>query len=166
MLESDSKVIRELCWQKQIVHVPVDPTATGADAGASANAGANGAPKAGSPTVSEGSTTAESANATASSTATPAANPTPAETTVESEPLAVILVNAMFHLLFLPDFTIEDPHIDFNVGDINSKEFKSALMWAPGVGSTEKSVVTSSEFDDNRIEILRMMIAAFRCVVH
>jgi len=29
------------------------------------------------------------------------------------EPLAVILVNALLHMLFLPDFTIEDPNVDF-----------------------------------------------------
>jgi hypothetical protein len=34
-------------------------------------------------------------------------------------------------------------------------------MWAPGVGSNEKSVVSSTEYDNNRIEVLRVMIAAF-----
>ena len=29
------------------------------------------------------------------------------------EPLAVILVNSLLHMLFLPDFTIEDPNMDF-----------------------------------------------------
>lgn len=52
----------------------------------------------------------------------------------ESEPLAVILVNTIFHLLFLPDFTIDDPNVEFSANDVNSPEFKSALMWAPGVG--------------------------------
>lgn len=52
----------------------------------------------------------------------------------ESEPLAVILVNTMFHLLFLPDFTIEDPNLEFSENDVNSPEFKKAIMWAPGVG--------------------------------
>ena len=56
------------------------------------------------------------------------------EDTQESEPLAVILVNTMFHLLFLPDFTIDDPNIEFSPNDVNSPEFKAALMWAPGVG--------------------------------
>ena len=80
---------------------------------------------------------------------------------VESEPLAVILVNALFHLLFLPDFTIEDPAVDFAAEDANSKEFKGALMWAPGVGCEEKSVVGSTQYDLNRIDILRLMIAVF-----
>ena len=44
----------------------------------------------------------------------------------------MILINTMFHLLFLPDFTIEDPNVDFNESDINSMEFKTSLMWAPG----------------------------------
>lgn len=79
----------------------------------------------------------------------------------ETEPLAVILINAMFHLLFLPDFTIEDPNMDFNEEDLHSQEFKSALMWAPGVGSSEKSVNSSSQYDKNRVDVLRLMIAAF-----
>lgn len=79
----------------------------------------------------------------------------------ETEPLGVILVNTMFHLLFLPDFTIEDPNADFTENDVNSLQFKSALMWAPGVGSIEKSIVGSSQYDRNRIEVLRLMISAF-----
>ena len=79
----------------------------------------------------------------------------------DSEPLAVILVNTLFHLLFLPDFTVEDPNIEFSESDVNTKEFKTALMWAPGVGSTEKAVTNSTQFDSNRVDILRVMIAAF-----
>lgn len=52
----------------------------------------------------------------------------------ESEPLAVILINTIFHLMFLPDLTVEDPGEDFNESDVNSPAFKAALMWAPGVG--------------------------------
>ena len=36
----------------------------------------------------------------------------------DTEPVAVILVNAMLHLLFLPDFTIEDPNVDFTEDDV------------------------------------------------
>ena len=79
----------------------------------------------------------------------------------DTEPLAVVLVNTLFHLLFLPDFTIEDPQTEFTERDLNTIEFKSALMWSPGVGSVEKTVVSSSSFDCNRIDILRVMIAAF-----
>lgn len=79
----------------------------------------------------------------------------------DSEPLAVILVNTLFHLLFLPDFTIEDPNMTFEEGDINTQAFKTALMWAPGVGSTEKAVVSSTQYDGNRVDVLRVMIAAF-----
>lgn len=78
----------------------------------------------------------------------------------DSEPLAVILVNTIFHLLFLPDFTVEDPNVEFTEEDINSREFKTALMWAPGVGSSEKTVVNSTQFDNNRIDVLRVLIAA------
>jgi len=34
-------------------------------------------------------------------------------------------------------------------------------MWATGVGSFEKSVTLSTAFDNNRIEVLRVMLAAF-----
>lgn len=76
------------------------------------------------------------------------------------EPLAVVLVNSIFHMLFLPDFTIEDPNVDFREEDIKSKEFKAALMWAPGVGCSEKSVTFSSQYDNNRIEVLRVLLTA------
>lgn len=79
----------------------------------------------------------------------------------ELEPLAVVLINTIFHLLFLPDFTIEDPNIEFTESDVNTNEFKTALMWAPGVGSIEKSIVHSSQYDINRIDILRLLIATF-----
>eukprot|EP00605_Chrysophyceae_sp_TOSAG23-4_P001967 GSChrysophyteH1.ASY1.ANO1.2178.1 assembled CDS len=37
----------------------------------------------------------------------------------------------------------------------------AALLWAPGVGSPQKSVTCSSQFDRNRIEVLRVMLGAF-----
>eukprot|EP01035_Chromulina_nebulosa_P018871 gene18871-24658_t len=80
---------------------------------------------------------------------------------VDPEPLAVILVNTLFHLLFLPDFTIDDPNIEFTEKDVDTKEFKTALMWAPGVGSIEKSVVTSTAYDQNRVDVLRLMVSLF-----
>lgn len=77
------------------------------------------------------------------------------------EPAAVILINSLFHLLFLPDFTIEDPARDFREDDLNTPAFKAALMWAPGVGCNEKSVNVSTQFDKARIDVLRVMIACF-----
>lgn len=79
----------------------------------------------------------------------------------ESEPLAVILVNTLFHLMFLPDFTIDDPNTEFVDSDVETPAFKNALMWAPGVGSVEKTIASSTQFDTNRIDILRLMIASF-----
>ena len=61
----------------------------------------------------------------------------------------------------LLDFTIEDPNTDFGEEDINTPAFKSALMWAPGVGSVEKSVAYSTQYDGNRVDILRVLIAIF-----
>lgn len=83
------------------------------------------------------------------------------EDTQESEPLAVILVNTMFHLLFLPEFTIDDPNVEFSESDLDTPAFKSALMWAPGVGSAEKTVVTSTQYDANRVDMLRLITTAF-----
>ena len=34
-------------------------------------------------------------------------------------------------------------------------------MWAPGVGSREKAIVHSTEFDTNRIDVLRLMLTCF-----
>lgn len=80
------------------------------------------------------------------------------DSTQELEPLAVILVNSLFHLMFLPEFTIPDPNRDFNEADLNTPQFKSALMWAPGVGSVEKTIVMSSQYDNNRVDVLRAML--------
>ena len=44
---------------------------------------------------------------------------------------------------------------------MNTPAFKSALMWAPGIGSVEKSVAYSTQYDNNRIDILRVLIAIF-----
>lgn len=88
MLESDSESAKNLCWRRQIVPktlgTPLSDLATG---GTVASHGEEG----------EGSEKLPDT-----------------EEVRESEPLAVVLVNAMFHLLFLPEFTIEDPKIDFN----------------------------------------------------
>ena len=83
--------------------------------------------------------------------------------TQESEPLAVILINTLFHILFLPDFTIEDPHIEFVETDATSNEFRSALMWSSGVGSAGhvRTPQTSAALDRNRLEVLRLMLSAF-----
>jgi hypothetical protein len=84
-----------------------------------------------------------------------------AESTQELEPIAVVLINSVYHLLFLPDFTIEDPNMDFKESDLLSHRFKTALMWCPGVGSAEKAVAHSTQYDQARIDVLRLMIALF-----
>jgi hypothetical protein len=73
----------------------------------------------------------------------------------ESEPLGVILVNTVFHLLFLPDFTIEDPNVEFSENDVDSPAFKQALIW------NDRTVTASSPYDINRVEVLRLMLATF-----
>ena len=92
----------------------------------------------------------------------------------ESEPLAVILVNTLFHLLFLPDFTIDDPDLDFKEEDVRTDRFRSALLWTQGLGSlpsesgsssssrsTTKAASSSSTYERNRVEILDLMASAF-----
>lgn len=131
MLESNSKVVKDMFWARQRVakrKMEIAP--------------ASPAP---GPAASPSPTAAAAAE----------------EEFQDTEPVAVILVNAMLHLLFLPDFTIEDPNVDFNEEDIKTSEFKSALMWAPGVGSREKSVAHSTQYDKNRIDVLRLMISSF-----
>jgi len=130
MLESESKIVRSLCWARQY-----PSKAEGA--------------RAGEGNENDGETNGQSIEEEA-----------PAQE-AEIEPLAVILINSIFHLLFLPDFTIEDPNTDFNEDDLQTQQFKTALMWAPGVGSSEKSVFSSTPYDKNRIDILRLMISAF-----
>eukprot|EP01039_Chlorochromonas_danica_P009253 gene9253-10216_t len=121
LLETDSKVIWELLWNKRIVN----------------------------------------STQPAASDEAEAKQMTSGREMQESEPLAVILVNTLFHLMFLPDLTVEDPNEEFTEGDVETPAFKAALMWAPGVGSVEKTVVSSTQFDANRIDVLRLMIACF-----
>jgi hypothetical protein len=73
----------------------------------------------------------------------------------ETEPLGVILVNTLYHLLFLPDLTIEDPNAEFAESDIDSPAFKQALLW------NDRTVTSSSAYDLNRVEMLRLMLATF-----
>lgn len=132
MTETDSTFVRKLLWKRQEIPVSEDQAAHGeALETKEGDAVSTGQGEGEQPAVQE------------------------------TEPLAVILINTLFHLLFLPDFTMEDPNTDFTEADIGTIEFKSALMWAPGVGSVEKSVVVSTQFDKNRLEILRLMVAAF-----
>ena len=87
MLESDSESAKNLCWRRQALPKPITPLSDLATAGTVPSPGGEG----------EGESKTE-----------------PPADVRESEPLAVVLVNAMFHLLFLPEFTIEDPKIDFS----------------------------------------------------
>lgn len=138
MTESESTFVRKLLWQRQQILINEDEENDRQVHGEKLES------KSGDGEITEKSSTEASA-----------------QQVQETEPLAVILINTMFHLLFLPDFTMEDPQIEFTENDIGSIEFKSALMWAPGVGSAEKSVVGSTQFDKNRVEVVRLLIAAF-----
>lgn len=76
----------------------------------------------------------------------------------ESEPLAVILINTIFHLMFLPDLTVEDPGEDFNENDVNSPAFKAALMWAPGVGKCMEMRYGYEYMSMGKCMLVRIMI--------
>mmetsp|Transcript_33988 Transcript_33988/g.34636 ORF Transcript_33988/g.34636 Transcript_33988/m.34636 type:complete len:901 (-) Transcript_33988:376-3078(-) len=147
MLESESKSVRELFWNRQVISKSAPSTE----------------PEHETDNNNTNDTKDQITNSTKSDKDINEKDKIdgniPNET--DAEPLAVILINSMFHLLFLPDFTMDDPNIDFNESDLTTQTFKSALMWAPGVGSSEKSVVSSSQYDRNRIDILRLMIASF-----
>ena len=87
MLESDSESAKNLCWRRQVVpKTQATPLSDLATNGTIPSHGEDG----------ENEKTE------------------PVEEMRESEPLAVVLVNAIFHLLFLPEFTIEDPKVDFS----------------------------------------------------
>src|SRR3546814_619007 len=77
------------------------------------------------------------------------------------DPLAVILVNLLFNLLFLPEFTIDD--IGLEVAETKDEaELKRMLMWSSGVGSKTAATVNGpTQHDNNRMEVLRLMLASF-----
>lgn len=125
---SATVAIRDMFWSRQAHHATTSLHVAAAGMGGSANG--------------------KSAGATSNST----------DSAQDLEPLAVILVNSLFHLMFLPEFTIPDPNRDFNEADLNTPQFKSALMWAPGVGSVEKTIVMSTQYDGNRVDVLRAML--------
>ena len=133
MLESNSDMCRNLCWQKQLVQKerPADGSVRTASSSSSGGGGGNSS----SGNGGDGLVPSEVAAAAGQPSASASASASAPTETQEGEPLAVILINAIFHLLFLPDLTIEDPQKDFSDEDIHTQEFKNALMWAPGVGS-------------------------------
>jgi hypothetical protein len=68
----------------------------------------------------------------------------------EVKPLAEELIDTLMDLLFFADFTL--PRTP------NSKSKVSYAIWQSGVGCNT-SVGTSKEFENNRIEILRLLLA-------
>lgn len=79
----------------------------------------------------------------------------------DQDPLAVILVNLLFNLLFLPEFTIDDIGIEA-AETKDQEELKRMLMWSPGVGSkTGPTVNGPTQHDSHRMEVIRLMLATF-----
>ncbi|PSS23237.1 hypothetical protein M430DRAFT_40430 [Amorphotheca resinae ATCC 22711] len=68
----------------------------------------------------------------------------------EVKPLAEELIDTLMDLLFFADFTLPRTQ--------NSKSKVSYAIWQSGVGCNT-SVGTSKEFENNRIEILRLLLA-------
>jgi hypothetical protein len=138
MIESDQPYIRDLFWKRRTQTLDAQQPSDMKSGGGVKDGG--GGPPENSPTREvEGEAAAGQ----------------------DLEPLAVVLVNSAYHLLFLPDFTIEDPNMDFKESDLLTHRFKSALMWAPGVGSPEKTVSGSGQYDKARVDVLRLMVALF-----
>ncbi|KAJ8611150.1 hypothetical protein CTAYLR_003576 [Chrysophaeum taylorii] len=81
------------------------------------------------------------------------------------EPLARLVVHAAMHLLFLPGFTVdatafeEEEEEEERSGEKRNGVTQSAL-WAAGIGGFEARPAIASTFDRNRIEVLRLLLAA------
>lgn len=67
----------------------------------------------------------------------------------EVNPLAEELIDTLIDLLFFSDFTVPRPQ--------NSKNKVSYAIWQSGVGCNT-SIGTTREFDNNRCEILRLLL--------
>ena len=77
----------------------------------------------------------------------------------KAQPLGQVLLYCTFSLCFLPEFTIGALGREFTPEEMESRAFKSAIMWSHGVGSLEKAVAASTHYDRNRIESLRLLLA-------
>jgi hypothetical protein len=110
LLESDSTSIRDLLWNKRLVK-----TITNEEENEDGSKAVES---------TEGIST-QKAEGEGENTATTEGDQ---EEYQESEPLAVILINTIYHLLFLPEFTIDDPNSEFNEGDMDTPAFKNALI--------------------------------------
>jgi hypothetical protein len=88
MLEKKSQAINELFWNKQIIPKPAPP-----------------------PPSSTAPSQGEEEKGSASHTAPPPSVTDDGDELQETEPLAVILVNSMFHLLFLPGPSLPSPYL-------------------------------------------------------
>jgi hypothetical protein len=100
MLENDSEMIQNLCWKRQAPHKRI------AKEKSADELKDNG--EEGSENEEEGEEEGQNR---------------------ENEPLADVLVNAVFHLLFLPEFTIEDSKIDFTEADLDTQEFRYICIY-------------------------------------
>jgi hypothetical protein len=164
----DSKFVKELLWSRRLVRsAAASPPTPPSDSDGeneqppTASTASIAATAATAGSIAEGAQEKKSGAAGEAEAQLQGRDPEPEEEFQESEPLAVILVNTIYHLLFLPDFTIDDPNEDFDESDVDTPAFKSALMWSSGIGSQEKTVVSSTQYDATRVEVLRLLIAGF-----
>jgi hypothetical protein len=108
----------------------------------------------------------------------------------DQEPLALLVVHAAMHMLFLPQFTcdfyedssdnpvrplkqlskedqelrlesgLKDKQVEWGVSLVPSP---TTIIWAPGVGVTSAELGSDSitrKYDKNRVEVLRLLLAA------
>lgn len=88
-----------------------------------------------------------------------------AEEAEQREPLACLIIHAALHLLFLPSFTVdisafEDDGEEEAPGAAPGAIKHPGAMWAPGLAVHEDVMVRSVAFDNNRIEVLRLLLGA------
>ena len=77
----------------------------------------------------------------------------------KSSPFANVLINCILQLCFLPEFTIPNLPKEYSPEEMEGRAFNNAVMWAAGVGSFEKTVVSSPQYDLNRIDILKLLLS-------
>jgi len=108
----------------------------------------------------------------------------------DQEPLALLVVHAAMHMLFLPQFTCdfyedasvpakktpkketkEDRELKHEAGlrerqvewGVSLEALPTSIIWAPGVGVTAAEMgydVNTRKYDKNRVEVLRLMLTA------
>lgn len=95
-----------------------------------------------------------------------------------SVPMGALLVNTLFHMLFLPAFTIEESELAddteiisgpdpnrmhalhlYNIKYSKHDAFSTENIWFPGIGTPTKGFVYITDYDVTRVEVLQCIMA-------